>query len=60
MGRLDIVEALTGLTGRGGCVPSIVVIADFDPEPIRKGDQTAQSYRWEGGDGPWRGEEEEI
>lgn len=42
------------------CLPSIVSIAKFDPEPVTESDDARQAHRRQGGNCPRRTEEEKV
>jgi hypothetical protein len=44
----------------GVYLPSVVLVAELDPEPVAKGDCGGQGHGWEEGDGPWRREIEQV
>lgn len=41
-------------------IPSIVRETQFNPEPVAERDGARQRQRGQNGDGPWRGEEQQV
>jgi hypothetical protein len=46
--------------GGGGNVPSIILVAELDPEPVGESDCGAEANCRDGRDGPRRGEKEDV